>query len=398
MPKEKRSILRSLVVVLSKKHRNRRRIALFNPILPGAKLRDRIAACCGALLGIAATGLLCHIALGSLVSVPVLVAPMGASAVLLFAVPSSPLAQPWPIIGGNTLSAVVGILVSALVPDPMVAGALAVALAIATMSMTRCLHPPGGAAALTAVLGGPAVASAGLGFALFPVAVNSILLVAAGWLFHRFSGHSYPHRPAAKPANPHRTNDLPAPARGGVTPADVEEAIQGFGEAFDVNPDDLKDLLLKAERVALERLNAHIACSAVMSRDVVTVSADAHPDAARAKLVEHAIRKLPVVDARGAVVGAVGHEQLARTDLAKAGARVADVMEPAVFERPETPAFRLLGPLSDGRTHEVMIVDGNGTLLGVVTQTDLLMVLARAALARSEEAQKGAALSMIPNR
>ncbi|MBP2296045.1 HPP family protein [Azospirillum rugosum] len=393
MPKEKRSILRSLVVVLSKKHRNRRRIALFNPILPGANLRDRIIACCGALLGIAATGLLCHFALSSMVSVPVLIAPMGASAVLLFAVPTSPLAQPWPIIGGNTLSAVVGILVSALVPDPMLAGALAVALAIATMSMTRCLHPPGGAAALTAVLGGPAVASAGLGFALFPVAVNSILLVTAGWLFHRFSGHSYPHRPAAKPANPHRTNDVSAPARGGVTPDDVEEAIQGFGEAFDVNPDDLKDLLLKAERVALERLNAHIACSEVMSRDVVTVSADAHPDVARTKLVQHSFRTLPVVDARGTVVGAVGHEQLA-----KAGARVADVMEPAVFERPETPAFRLLGPLSDGRTHEVMIVDSKGTLLGVVTQTDLLMVLARAALARSEEAQKGAGLSMIPNR
>lgn len=391
MPKEKRSILRHLLIVLSKKHSVRRRIALFNPILPGANPRDRIIACGGALLGIAATGVLCHAALGSLVSVPVLVAPMGASAVLLFAVPSSPLAQPWPIIGGNTLSAIVGILVSALVPDPMLAGGLAVALAIATMSMTRCLHPPGGAAALTAVLGGPAVTAAGLGFALFPVAVNSVLLVAAGWLFHRFSGHSYPHRPAAKPVGAHRTNDPPPQTRGGVTPADVDEAIQGHGETFDIDPEDLKDLLLKAERLALERLNAHIACSEVMSRDVVSVSADAHPDAARAKLVEHAFRRLPVVDARGALVGAVGHEQLSG-----AGGRVSDVMVPPVVERPDTPAFRLLGPLSDGRTHEVMIVDGGGTLLGVVTQTDLLMVLARAALARSEEAQRGASLSMIP--
>lgn len=324
------------------------------------------------------TGVLCHVALGNVVSVPVLVAPMGASAVLVFAVPASPLAQPWPVIGGNTLSALVGIFVAGLVPDPMLAGALAVALAIATMSVTRCLHPPGGAAALTAVIGGPAVASAGFGFALFPVAVNSLLLVAAGWMFHRFSGHSYPHRPQAKAVNTHQTSDPPAQMRAGVTPTDVDDAIEGFGEAFDVNREDLKALLLKAELIAMERLRADLTCADVMSQDVITVPADAVPQAARAKLVEHSIRTLPVVDARGAVVGAVGHEQLS-----KVAGRVADVMEPAVLERPDAPAFRLLGPLSDGRTHEVMIVDGAGSLLGVVTKTDLLMVLARTTLAKS---------------
>ncbi|MBP2316347.1 HPP family protein [Azospirillum soli] len=367
------------MIILSKKHRVRRHIALFRPILPGANLQDRLVACCGALLGIALTGLLCHNLLSSLSVAPALVAPMGASAVLLFAVPASPLAQPWPIIGGNTLSALVGVLIAAVIPDPMVAGAVAVALAIVAMSLTRCLHPPGGAAALTAVLGGPAVATSGLGFAFFPVAVNSVLLVAAGWLFHRYSGHSYPHVPAIRPATPQPASGSPQPQlRGGVTASDVDDAIQKLGEALDVSREDLGMLLAQAELNAMERLHAEVACRDVMSTGVVAVTANSSPDIARAQLIAHAFHALPVVDERNVVVGAVGHAQLAQ-----GGARVADVMASARLEAPDTPAFKLLGDLSEGRTREVMIVDDDGKLLGVITQTDLLMVLARSALSHS---------------
>src|SRR5450830_1606221 len=81
-----------------------------------------------------------------------LIAPMGASAVLLFAVPASPLAQPWSIIGGNLVSALVGVSYAKLVAEPALAAALAIALAIACMFALRCIHPPSGAVALTAVL------------------------------------------------------------------------------------------------------------------------------------------------------------------------------------------------------------------------------------------------------
>ena len=77
---------------------------LFVPILAGATLRERIIACIGATIGIALTGAIGGLVLGNGPHVPLLVAPMGASAVLLFAVPASPLAQPWSIIGGNTTS------------------------------------------------------------------------------------------------------------------------------------------------------------------------------------------------------------------------------------------------------------------------------------------------------
>src|SRR4051812_41843899 len=134
---------------------------LFRPILAGATLRERLIACLGALAGITLTGLICGWFFGEGPHIPLIVAPMGASAVLLFAVPASPLAQPWPIIGGNTISAFMGVLAAHFIPDPIIAIGVGVSLAIAAMSLTRSLHPPGGAAALTALIGGPAVTSAG---------------------------------------------------------------------------------------------------------------------------------------------------------------------------------------------------------------------------------------------
>ena len=134
------------------------------PRMAGTNFRDRTIACLGALIGIGITGLISGWAVGNLEHLPLLVAPLGASAVLLFAVPASPLAQPWSIIGGNTISALVGIAIAHLVPDKAIGAAIAVAAAIAVMSLLRCLHPPGGAASLLGVLGGPAAASWSFGF------------------------------------------------------------------------------------------------------------------------------------------------------------------------------------------------------------------------------------------
>ena len=120
-----------------------------------------VPALLGGAFGIFATGYLMHVWLGSGQGLPLLIAPIGASAVLLFAVPASPLAQPWAIIGGNTISALCGIFWIKVLGDPAYAACLGVATAIAMMSLARCLHPPGGACALTGVIGGPAVIAAG---------------------------------------------------------------------------------------------------------------------------------------------------------------------------------------------------------------------------------------------
>jgi CBS domain-containing membrane protein len=212
---------------------------LFTPILAGATFRDRLLACIGAVAGIALTSLVTVAALGP-AAVPLLVAPIGASAVLVFAVPASPLAQPWPVVGGNILSALVGVAVARLVPVPHLAAGLAVGLAILAMSLARCLHPPGGAAALTAVIGGPAIAAAGWSFAIVPVGVNAALLAIAGILFHRVSGHAYPHRPA--PPEPH--------------PEDLDAALAAEGETFDIARDDLAALIARVEAARRARVAA----------------------------------------------------------------------------------------------------------------------------------------------
>jgi CBS domain-containing membrane protein len=218
--------------------------ALFAPILAGATFGDRLIACSGAAVGIALTAIVTSIALGSGWTGILLVAPMGASAVLIFAVPASPLAQPWSVIGGNVISAFVGVGVASMVSSPALASGLAVGGAILAMSLLRCLHPPGGAAALTAVIGGPAVTASGWMFPVLPVGINAMILTVAGVLFHLLSRHSYPHRPVAKATEP-------AVPGGDVTPhpEDLDAALADLGETFDIGREDLNLLF--------ERVRAH---------------------------------------------------------------------------------------------------------------------------------------------
>lgn len=353
-----------------------RRLRLFAPILAGATLRDRLIACLGALLSIAATGFISGEILGHTPNMPFIVAPMGASAVLLFAIPASPLAQPWPIIAGNTISALVGVAVAHVIHDPLLAGGIGVSLAIACMSFTRSLHPPGGALALTAILGGPAVSAWGLLFPLVPVTLNSIVLVFLGIVFHRFSRRAYPHAAAAAPVNTHRTEDPPAEMRAGFQPADIDAALALLDETFDIDRTDLDRLLRQVERQTLARLHGELLCRDIMSRDVVSVGSDEDPRRARFLLLDHNIRNLPVVDAEGLLLGSVGLRELADGQ-----GPVGRVMSQAATAAPDAPAVSLLPALTDGRTHAVVIVDAERRVLGLITQTDLLAALARSAAA-----------------
>lgn len=138
-----------------------------------------------------------------------LVASMGASAVLLFAVPHGPLSQPWAVFGGHLVSAVIGVTCVKLNAPPLIASALAVALAISAMYYLRCIHPPGGATALTAVAGGDAVHALGYHYVLTPVLLNVLVILLVAMLFNfPFPWRRYPavwarnhNRPAASPAS-----------------------------------------------------------------------------------------------------------------------------------------------------------------------------------------------------
>ena len=371
---------------------SRSRRVWFVPLLAGATLRERLVACGGALLGISLTGLVCALVISHGAQPILIVAPMGASAVLLFAVPASPMAQPWPIIGGNSISAAVGLATAHWIHDPALAIGVAVSLAILAMSLTRCLHPPGGAAALTAVLGGPVVAAAGLAFPLLPVGLDSVLLVAAGLAFHRLTGRAYPHRaaplatPAAAPgaapgaAGDHRTRDVAAPLRIGFQPEDLETALQTEHETFDIAHADLARLLHRIELAAAARATGALRCSDLMARDLVTVSPADDVSLARALLVAHDLTTLPVVDLDGRLVGVVGFRELE-------GARgsVATCAVPAATAAMEDPAVGLVPALTAG-ARAIVIVDGERHVRGLVTQTDLLAALVHALATRPANA------------
>lgn len=355
----------------------------FQPILAGATLKERLIGCAGALLGVLVTGIICAWIFGADAHLPLIVAPVGASAVLLFAVPASPLAQPWPIIGGNTISALVGVTVATLVGDPMIATGVAVALAIAVMSVTRCLHPPGGAAALTAVVGGPAVASAGFLFPLVPVGINSLVLVGLGIAFHRLTRRNYPHRAQPAAPNPHKTEDALPYFRIGFNGADIDAALAEYNEALDIDREDLEQLLRTVELKALSRSHSEATCADIMSRDVITVRDNDTPETARHLLLDHRIRTLPVVDETGRLAGTVGLRELVRHPESV----TLPVNAAAITASASDPVSKLLPVLTDGVRHCVVIVDEDRHVIGIVSQTDLLAGLARSLSMQAPKAE-----------
>ena len=360
------------------------RRGLFAPVLAGATLKERLLACLGALVGIFLTSLICSTIYGHSANIPLVVAPIGASAVLLFAVPTSPLAQPWPIIGGNVLSATIGVCVAHLIDHTVVAAGLAVSLAILAMSLARCLHPPGGAAALTAVVGGPAITGSGFLFPLFPVGLNSLILIVVGIAFHRLSRRNYPHLTSATPSNIHGTQDPPSQNRVGFQSADVDTALALLDETFDIDPIDLERLLRQVELEALVRSHANITCGEIMSRDVISVTPESAPASARMLLLRHNLRLLPVSDARGVLRGVVGLRELTA-----ARDRVEQLMSAATTALEDDPALSLVAALTDGRAHAAVIVDDKKRVRGMITQTDLLALLAHQM--RTAEPEKAAA-------
>lgn len=344
-------------------------MTFFHPILAGASLKDRLIAGSGALFGISTAALTCgYLAHGDLSSA-LLVAPMGASAVLLFAVPASPLAQPWPIIGGNTLSAIVGLVIGHLVPYPGLAAGLAVGLSIIIMSLTRSLHPPGGAMALGSALGGRAVTEWGLLFPLFPVALNALLLVAVGIVWHRIGSRNYPHKAASPVPSPHLTADQPPAARLGFTAEDIDAVLSSMHETFDIDRDDLETLLGRIEQRALRRAHPDILCRDVMSRDVVSVDIATPAEEALKIMAAHRLIRIPVT-AQGAFIGMSDLSGISQ------GQPLEAHLAGTATGRADDPVFAHLPALVEG-DQTVVILDEGGAIAGLLTQTDMLAILSR---------------------
>ncbi|MES2536127.1 MAG: HPP family protein [Pseudomonadota bacterium] len=364
--------------------------------------RERLRSLLGAVIGIFLTGVLCQFAIGANPALPWLVAPMGASAVLLFAVPASPLAQPWPVLGGNIISALVGVTCANIIDYPVAAASIAVGIAIAMMFALRCTHPPGGAVALSTALGGPAIAEYGYGFVLSPIALNTVLLLVAAVIYNKLCGRRYPHL-GIQHVNDHHTADALPTERVGITPADLDAVLSQYNEVLDISRDDLEEIMARTEMHAFHRHFGEVRCGDVMSRDVVKVEFGTELEPAWRMLRDHAIKALPVVNRFNRVIGIVTqHDFIKHCDL--------DVMDgfsdrlrrflkrtPHMHsDKPEVVGQIMTAPvktasmeqsiasvvplLSDAGIHHLPVVDGNQRLVGILTQSDLIAALYRVRL------------------
>lgn len=120
-------------------------------------------------------------------SLPLVITSFGASAVILFALPTSPFARARALIGGHTLSALIGVTCFQLLGDSIFATGISVATALVVMLVTDTLHPPAGATALTAIIGGSGVHELAYLYVLFPCAVGSIFMYCFCYLYHSLS-------------------------------------------------------------------------------------------------------------------------------------------------------------------------------------------------------------------
>ncbi|MFJ4143161.1 HPP family protein [Pseudomonas sp. NPDC089734] len=348
------------------------------------KLRASVGAALGVLLVASLAALWLHdaIAMQHNLLAMAIVAPIGASAVLIFVMPSSPLAQPWSVVGGNTISAFVGIACAKWIPDATLAAALAVSLAIIAMLATRCLHPPGGAAALLMVITG----CDQFKYALSPVMLDSLLLIVAGVLYNNLTRRPWPHVQQVK-------KDTPVSR---FSEADLDAALAHYNQVLDVSRDDLHALLEHAEASAYQRKMGEIRCSDVMSPAPIVARQEMTLREAWALMRKHKIKALPVIDRQRHLMGIVtvadfmkqidldAHEGvswhlralLRQTRSKQPASIVGEIMSRTVRVASVNRLLTDLVPVfSESGHRHVPIIDEQRHLVGIITQSDLIKAL-----------------------
>jgi CBS domain-containing membrane protein len=371
------------------------------PAKPTVSALEQLRASAGALAALAVAAGLSMLWLGA--DGMWLIAPMGASAVLLFCLPGSPLAQPWAVIGGNVVSALVGVACFKLGGGHWLAAPVAGGLAIGTMFALRCLHPPGGAVALTAVLAGPAVHALGFQFALLPVALNSALMVGAALAVNKLNGKRYPHPQRSALENPHATGDVVPGARLGFQRADLDEVLAQYGEVLDVSRDDLENIILATEAHAYARRFGVITCGAIMSTHAITAEFSTELGEAWRMMRYHQVHAIPVLNRARRVIGMVSQGDFLRysdlDDFRTLGARlrqliartrrthsdkpevVGQIMSTAISSAMvDTPIVELVPLMANTGLHHIPVLDGERRFAGMVTQSDVMAALVQSRL------------------
>ena len=245
---------------------------------------------------------------------------------------------------------------------------------------------PACAAALLAVL----THAGSFEFALFPVLLNSVLLVTVGIVYNTLTGRRYPHSQVVDRSN--------APTTSRFSPADLDAALQRYNQVLDVSRDELENILHMAEMNAMERRLSDLRCEDIMSRDVITVEYGTDLQDAWLLMRRHRIKALPVIDRQRRIVGIVSladfmrhadvdldvsvrerlHHLIRRSSTVHTSKpeAVGQIMCTRVRVASANRSVAELMPIfSEDGHHHIPVIDSDSRLVGIVTQSDFVRAL-----------------------
>lgn len=377
----------------------RRFVQAMSPAVGPPRLREMLRACIGAGIGLTLCTFLVRLTMAPVTAAGpdptlLLIAPLGATAMLAFAVPSSPLAQPWPALVGNTASALVGVAVVLTVTEPWLALGLSVTCAMIVMMLLRATHPPAAGVALGAVLTADSVREVGFSYAFSPVLLDTALLLLVAVLFNRATGRIYPFRQPEDHAPRHVGE---AGLRPMVNSAELTVLLQRLQLDANIGAADLGQLIEAAHQQAAEHLFDGVETAQIMSRNLVTAYPQMPVSQIAALFRQHKVRTLPVVGFDGVFQGLVSESDLVRTlhapdtktdngvlnRLLRASRDVVEPVAAEVMQRKvgtvteATPLGVLIDLLAEGAQQAVPVLD-EGRLVGLVSRADLIATLAKA--------------------
>jgi len=334
---------------------------------------------------------------------PMIVASMGASAVILFFIPGSPLAQPWSFAGGQLISAVVGVWCALNINEISTAAATAVGSSILLMLVFRCLHPPAAATSLTPIMAGASITSLGYSFVLVPVAVNVFTMLLLVIFINRWvMRRDYPN---PLPAEKKKTEAvmLEPTHQIGFSEQDLDLALQDGDVFFDLSYLELSRLLTQVETNAFKRIRGEIICADIMVKEVLTVEYGTEIEDAWHIMQAKELKALPVIDRAKRVIGIITwndffkfidldvyqgfqyrlHQFIRRTpnittDKPEA---VGLIMTTNVVTQQDSAHIAQLIPLMSSHGHrQIPIVNAEHRLVGMVYQANLIAALYNAQL------------------
>lgn len=361
--------------------------------------REILLSATSALVAIALIAFISHKTLAGL-AWPFIVASMGASAVLLFAVPSSPMNRPWAVVAGHLSSALVGVTCAQYIGTIQYAAPVAVMGAIVAMLYLRAIHPPGGATAMLIVLGGDQVHAAAYQFILTPIALNVLILLCATVVIRAVTRQLRQHDGRETTLQWLNEVEQGRPLAPRLALEDMKAARARLDSYIDVQDEELLQLLRLATHSSQQRRLGDLSCRDLMLAQPLCAEFGTALAEVWQAFQEHRLTAMPVIDRARHVIGIVTLNDFihhaAAFPLATLEDRIAALVRPTpeiTSDKPEvagqimtspvvtapqeTRVAELLPRLDNRHIHHIPIVDGDNKLAGLLSRSDIVALLER---------------------